>query len=123
MKNKMKPTDAPAVKAYHSLNKALFPKLQHLFHTVHALNIKARPYQDYAWVNELDERKGIEIGEKYRSAYTCREFSSAIASVHRADVSKYLATCNFMSVIVNGSSDSSITENEWCTSIHVTKVK
>ena len=53
--NKMKPTDAPAVKAYHSLNKALFPKLQHLFHTVHALNIKARPYQDYAWVNELDE--------------------------------------------------------------------
>ena len=55
--NKMKPTDAPAAKAYHndSLNKALFPKLQHLFHTVHALNIKARPYQDYAWVNELDE--------------------------------------------------------------------
>ena len=60
--NKMKPTDAPAAKAYHSLNKALFLKLQHLFRTVHALNIKARPYQDYAWVNELDERKGIEIG-------------------------------------------------------------
>ena len=39
--NKMKPTDASAAKAYHSLNKAL--------------NIKARPYQDYAWVNELDE--------------------------------------------------------------------
>ena len=38
--------------------------------------------------------------------------SSTIASVHRADISKYLATCNFMSVIVNGSSDSSITENE-----------
>ena len=62
--NKMKPTDAPAAKAYHSLNKALFPKLQHLFCTVHALNIKARPYQDYAWVNELDERKGIEIGRE-----------------------------------------------------------
>ena len=80
--NKMKPTDAPAAKAYHSLNKALFLKLQHVFCTVHALNIKARPYQDYAWVNELDERKGIEIGEKYQSAYACREFSSAIASVH-----------------------------------------
>ena len=53
--NKMKPTDTPAAKAYHSLNKALFPKLQHLFRTVHALNIKARQYQDYAWVNELDE--------------------------------------------------------------------
>ena len=58
--NKIKPTDAPAVKAYHSLNKALFLKLQHLS----VLSIKARPYQDYAWVNELDERKGTEIGEK-----------------------------------------------------------
>ena len=28
-------------------------------------NIFYKSYQDYAWVNELDERKGIEIGEKY----------------------------------------------------------
>ena len=52
--NKMKPTDAPAAKAYHGLNKALFPKLQHLFRTVHALNIKVDPIRN-AWVNELDE--------------------------------------------------------------------
>ena len=34
------PEDAPASKAKLSLNKALFPKLQHLFKTVHAINIK-----------------------------------------------------------------------------------
>ena len=32
--------------------------------------------------------------------------------MHRGDISNYLATCYFMSVIVDGSSDSSITENE-----------
>ena len=108
----MKPSEAPAAKAHQSLNKALFPKLQLLFRNVHALNVKARPHVDYIWMNELDEKKGMEIGEKYRSAYACREFTSAIASVSRVAVLQYLASCNFMSVIVDGSSNSSFTENE-----------
>ena len=40
------------------------------------------------------------------------EFTSAIASVSRVAVLQYLASCNFMSVIVDGSSNSSFTENE-----------
>ena len=63
-------------------------------------------------MNELDERKGIELGDKYRTAYVCKQFASAIAGVSQENISKYVASCNFMSVIVDGSSDSSITENE-----------
>ena len=74
----------------------------------------------------------MEIGEKYRSAYACREFTSAIASVSRVAVLQYLASCNFMSVIVDGSSDSSFTENEmvynhtcykWCKTNFINVVK
>ena len=110
--NEMKPSEAPAMIAHQSLNRALFPKLHFLFHNVHALNIKARPYTDYIWMNELDERKGIKLGDKYRTAYACKQFASAIAGVSQENISKYVASCNFMSVIVDGSSDSSITENE-----------
>ena len=48
--NEMKPSEAPAMIAHQSLNRALFPKLQFLFRNVHALNIKARPYTDYIWM-------------------------------------------------------------------------
>ena len=111
-KNEMQPSEAPATKACQSLNKALFRKLQHLFCNVHALNVQARPFSDYVWMNELDEQKGLQLGERYRMAYACREFTSAIANVSQLDISKYLASCNFVSVIVDGSTDSAITENE-----------
>ena len=52
------------------------------------------------------------MGDKYRTAYACTQFASAIAGVSQENISKYVASCNFMSVIVDGSSDSSITENE-----------
>ena len=86
--NKMKPSEAPVAKAQHSLNKALLPKLQHLFHNIHAINMQAQPYSDYIWMNELDEQKGFEVGSKYRSAYACREFSSVIAGVSQAEISQ-----------------------------------
>ena len=64
------------------------------------------------WINELDEQKGLQLWERYRTAYVCREFTSAIANVSWLDISKYLASCNFVSVTVDGSTDSAIIENE-----------
>ena len=110
--NEINPSEAPAAEAQLSLNKSLIPKLQYLFQTVHALNVKARPYSDYIWMIELDEGKGIQLGEKYRSAFACKGFAHAIADVSQKEISKYMASCKFLSVIVDGSCDSSITENE-----------
>ena len=63
-------------------------------------------------MNELDEGKGIQLGEKDRSAFAWKEFVHAIADVSQKEISKYMASCKFLSVIVDGSCDSSITENE-----------
>ena len=110
--NKVKPSDAPAVKAKLSLNKSFLPKIQKLFRTVHAINVKARPNSDYIWLSELDKAKGLELGEKYHTSYACTEFASAIDNVSRANTKDYLLSCNFISVVVDGSKDSLITENE-----------
>ena len=75
------PANAPATKAKLSLNKSLFPKLQHLFRTVHAINIKGRPLTDYLWLNELNVAKGLDIGDSYLTRHACLEFGSAIADV------------------------------------------
>ena len=76
--NEQKPSEAPALKAKLSLNRTLFPKLQLLFDTAHAINIKGRPHSDYTWLSELDVAKGLDIGEHYRNHFACHEFSSAI---------------------------------------------
>ena len=106
------PEDALASKAKCSLNKTLFPKFQHLFKTVHAINIKGRPHRDYLWQCELDKSRGLDIGNHYQSMNACLESTTAIADVQRAEIKDYLAKCDYIAVIVNGSTDSSITDNE-----------
>ena len=107
------PQDAPAYKAKLSLNKAVYAKLSIMFRNVHAINIRARPARDYIWMNQLDECKGLDIGKTYSSnVHKCYEFASAIAEVERNAIKEKLDICKFASVIVDGSMDSSITDNE-----------
>ena len=41
--------------------------MTNLFHNVHALIKKRRPFTDFIWMCELDEIKGVDIGETYRN--------------------------------------------------------
>ena len=106
------PDETPAVKAKLSLNKLAMDRLTILFHTVHAINLHAWPARDYKWISELDEVKGLHIGKVYHSSEKYNEFSGAIAEVQRNKICKLLVESKFVSVIVDGSMDSSITDNE-----------
>ena len=44
--------------------------------------MKSRPFSDFTWQCEIDEKKGLPIGQTYRSDKMCREFTDAIAEVH-----------------------------------------
>ena len=55
------PKDAPAERAKLSLNKSVSEKLMILFHTIHAVNIKARPLRDNEFIIEMDALKGLEL--------------------------------------------------------------
>ena len=60
----------------------------------------------------MDEVKGLDTGKVYRSSEKYNEFSGAIAEVQRNEIRKLLVESKFVSVIVDGSMDSSITDNE-----------
>ena len=102
-------SEAPPLKARLGLNKALFPNMQHLFCTVHAIN---RPHTNYEWLGKIDIAKGLEIGDYYRNPFACCEFTSTITDVQWADIKNCVAKSKFLSVIVDGSTDSAITDNE-----------
>ena len=110
--NEEKPSEAPAYKAQLSLNKLAMDRLKILFHTVYAINLQGHPYSDYCWMNDLDAIKGLNIGKVYRSTEKCHDFTAAIAHVQHQEITNHLANCKFVAVIVDGSMDSSITDNE-----------
>ena len=110
--NEENPSEAPALKAQLSLNKLAMDRLSLLFRNVYAINLQGRPAGDYTWLNDLDVVKGLNIGKVYRTPGKAREFAAAIADVQRSDITDHLAKCKFVAVIVDGSMDSSITDNE-----------
>ena len=120
--NNVKPADAPALKAKLSWNKSILPKIQKLFRTVHATNVKARPNSDYIWLSELDEAKGLELGEKYYTSYACTEFASATNDVSRANIKDYLLSCKFISVLLMEVRIAQQLRMKWCIPTLVTKL-
>ena len=63
-------------------------------------------------MSEVDEVKGLNIGKVYRSSHMCNAFSNAIVEVQHDVIQKHWTESKFISVIVDGSMDSSITNNE-----------
>ena len=65
-------------------------------------------------MNELDSMKGtLDTGTCYSTnKHKCVEFVSAIADVQRKEICDNLSKCNFLSVLVDGSMDSAITDNK-----------
>ena len=106
------PQDAPAEKLQISLNQKVVKILGTMFRNVHALVKKNKGLTDFEWMCELDEIKGVDIGKKYRNRKKAREFVSFIASDSRQNMTQMLKESSYISMTCDGSTDSSIVEQE-----------
>jgi len=61
---------------------------------------------------ELDEAKGLDVGTQYRTDKKAAEFAASIAEAERVRIRKYMSDAKFVSVISDGSTDSSYQEAE-----------
>ena len=101
-----------AVRAVRKMNEANFKRNSYLFRNAHAIAKQIRPFIDYEWQYDLDQAKGLHIGTAYHSRKNAPVFIHYIAKVQRR---RLVATCNavsFVSVITDGTTDSSVTETE-----------
>ena len=101
-----------ASRVLQSLNKSQMERLSILFRNAHAVAKKGRPYTDYVWMCQLDQMKGLTVGETYLTNKKAHEFVHYIAEVERAKLIELLKGKGSMSIITDGSTDSSITEQE-----------
>ena len=83
-----------------------------LFRNAHAIAKAGRPFTDMEWMCALDEKKGLDMGMSYRTDKKCCEFIQCIAEEQQAILQASVQSGNFFSVMVDGTTDSSVTEAE-----------
>ena len=101
-----------AEKTLQKITQANFQRLQLSFNTYHTLAKHNRPFTDFLWQCALDDKKKVDIGISYRSDKEAHTFVHYIAEVERMNLVSDLKKAKFFSVICDGSTDSSITEQE-----------
>ena len=60
----------------------------------------------------LDERKGLFLGETYRNEKACKYFIHSIANMEKDKVTAEMKDVKFITVVSDGSTDVSVSENE-----------
>ena len=85
--------DSEAGKILVTLNRALTEKLRIKFRSVHALAKHDRPFTDYIWQCELDELKGVNVGQDYRSDKAAADFAHHIAEVSDCEICQPNMVC------------------------------
>ena len=94
------------------LDKAILTNMSPLFRISHALAVNARPFTDYVWHCELEEAMGVSISKDYRNDKAARMFTKYIAEVERRKLEMELKKSKFVCVMVDGTTDCSIQEQE-----------
>ena len=109
---KCEPDSAPAKVALKKLNSQYSEKLRILFRNAQALAKHMKPFRDFTWLCDLDEVKGLNLGQTYRNEKACKTFTEYIASDSRDSLKDNMKQLKFISVTSDGTTDSSITEQE-----------
>ena len=91
---------------------SVMSRLAVLFRNAHAIAKAGRPFTDMEWMCALDEKKGLDVGALYRTDKKCCEFIHYIAEEQRVGLQQKLQSNNFFSIMVDGTTDSSVSDAE-----------
>ena len=109
-----KPEATVAHKMLMKLNQKTIEQMKILFRSTHALAKHGRPFSDFQWLCSLDEAKGLKVGTAYRNDKRCKNFVKAIAINERNITLSLVEKGQFLSMVSDGSPDSSHREAEIC---------
>ena len=68
------------------------------------------PFAKFANIIELEKRHGVDLGETYMNKPGCSEFIRCISKVFTEDLIKEMSSSNYISVLVDESTDISTCE-------------
>ncbi|PIK53263.1 putative zinc finger protein [Apostichopus japonicus] len=104
------PGTSTADKLLRQMNQTVINRLEVMFRTCHFLAKKARPFADFVEQCDLDEAKGVDVGQTYRTEPKCREFTDAISEIQRQNLEKEISDSKFFSVMCDEATDAAVVE-------------
>ena len=113
-RNRKNPTDSQGYKTYKQLTSKTHGQLSLKFRNSHMISMKGRAFTDYLYLCDLDEAKGLDIGtcSTYRTDKAAKNFTYYIAETERNRIRNSLSKSKFISVISDGTTDTSYQEAE-----------
>ena len=81
-----------------------------LFEVAYMISREEMPFTKFLAIVELDKRHGVCLGQTYHTEHKCQEFASIIGEMMSDDLVEALRSCRYMSVLMDESTDSSVTE-------------
>ena len=111
-KNKKNPSESSAVKMVRQLCAKTVGQLCLKFRNSHFVSKKGRAFSDYVTLCDLDESKGLDVGSTYRNDKSAIVFASCIAEAERNKIRNTIDNCKFISIISDGTTDTSFQEAE-----------
>ena len=85
-------------------------RVSRLVQVAYIISREELPFTKFPAIEELDKRHGVFLGQTYHTEHKCQEFASR--ETMSDDLVEALRSCRFMSVLTDGSTDSSMTGKE-----------
>ena len=105
--------NSPLAKSFLRLNPADKDSLRVKFNTTYYVLKKERPFTDYPDLFNLQTRNGIsKLGHSYSTPDAAAYFADYIGKVMLEDLQELICKANYFSVLSDGSTDSSVSEQE-----------
>ena len=105
--------NSPPAKSFLNLNPADKDPLRVKFSTTYYILKKERPFTDYPDLLNLQTRNGIsKLGHSYLTPDAAAYFADYIGKVMREDLQELICKANYFSVLSDGSTNSSVSEQE-----------
>ena len=102
----------PIGRAVASASSVEKDRVSRLFEVAHMISREEMPFTKFPAIVELDKTHGVCLGPTYHTEHKCQEFASIIGETMSDNLVEALRSCRYMSVLMDGSTDSSVTEKD-----------
>ncbi|XP_022808200.1 zinc finger protein 862-like [Stylophora pistillata] len=94
------------------LEKDTVAKMEKLFNTAYYVCYLKMPFSSFPHLCSLQTKNGLVLGQTYRNDHGCKEFCKHISQVMKEEQAAIIKNARFLSVLADGSTDFSVTEEE-----------
>ena len=112
-KDKLRKSQLPPLEnAVKNLDEKTLQKMEKLFNSVAYLVVMEKPFTDFPYLIDLENKNGAQCGENYKNNKAARNFAMEIAATYQDDLKDLLNKAPYFSVMTDSSTDKSDLEKE-----------